>query len=507
MPNNRLAAMCAAVFVLVLSAAPRAAADGGTERFDLLYTRGVLALEAGEYTSAEQFFSDAAALNPGDAPCLLQLATARNRLGDYGGALAAAERAEALGVGLEGLALEKGCALAGLGRYDAALPFLETALRESPGDEGFTRYLMGICRAGRGNDAGAIECFALAEGVSLDLAPYAGYRRALSLARLGRRAEAQSILGELALAEPIDSSFRAELENALRGLRDKAPPKRWAFSAMGRYEYDSNVMLAPDSGEAGQITQHGDWRYLDTFRLDLDPIVTPRFVFSTDYQFVQSLHQTFTGYDLLGHELEPRMTFDLGSVSVYAGYGFDYCFLDGGSQDYFRMHSIFAGAEMPYSRYGFGRLSYRYSTGDYFLDYADPADNLDVRNAHAVGYDHYILPGGKADRYLRVGFSWDRTDTSGDNYFYDGYNMIAEALLPIACRVSLNLSAGYRIRDFSRGEAGRFDRCQEYRAMLIRPLTDCIDVALDYTTSYNSSTESAFRYDRDLFSMVVACHF
>ena len=76
-----------------------------------------------------------------------------------------------------------------------------------------------------------------------------------------------------------------------------------------------------------------------------------------------------------------------------------------------------------------------------------------------------------------------------------------------ACRVSLNLSAGYRIRDFSRGEAGRFDRCQEYRAMLIRPLTDCIDVALDYTTSYNSSTESAFRYDRDLFSMVVACHF
>lgn len=507
MPNKRPAAMCTAVFVLVLSAVPRAAAAGGAERFDLLYTRGILALEAGEYTGAERFFSDASALRPDDAPCLLQLATACNRLGKYGTALAAAERAEALAANIRRLPLEKGCALAGLGRYDEALPLLESALEETPDDEGFARYLIGICRAGRGNDAGAIECFSRAGEISPGLAPYARYREALSLARLGRRTEALGILGELAGAEPIDSSLRAELEDALRRLRGGGPPKRWAFSAMGRYEYDSNVMLAPDTAEAEQITQRGDWRYLDTFRLELDPVVTPRFVLSTDYQFIQSLHQTFNDYNLLGHELAPKVTFSLGRVSMYAGYGFDYCFLDGGRQDYFRMHSIFAGAEMPYSRYGLGRLSYRYATGDYFLEYTDPADNLDVRNAHTVGYDHYIFPGGKADRYLRVGFLWDRTDTAGDNYFYNGYNFAAESFVPLACRVSLNLAANYRIRDFSRNRTGRFDQCQEYRAMLLRPLTECIDVAFDYTTAYNSSSDSAFRYDRDLFSLVVGCHF
>jgi tetratricopeptide (TPR) repeat protein len=476
------------------------------ERADILFTRGILALDDGNYARAEDYFSQVHRLRPGDVPTLFFLGLARNRLGEYGAAVRLLEDVAGRDPRYPGVALERGYARAGLGMCREAIPLLEDAMREEP-QSGFACYLMGVCLAGTGEDLSALGYLSRAEALAPELGAPAAYQSAASLVKLGRDEEARRNLLRIIREEPEESRVSRAARELLARLEGRPAPKRVWVDATARYEYDSNVTLLPDNEALVDTSEKGDWRFMNTFQLKVSPVVRPRYDLSIYYRFLDSVHNHIGDFNLQGHELAPTFTVTLGRVNLFAGYEFDYYFLDDCHQSYYRTNGIFAGTDFQLSPHSLTRLQYRYTTGDYFLDFTAPEDNLDIRGANTVGFDHYLFLGGRADCYCRFAFSYDRNNTAGRNFTYNGYDFIWEFCAPLFQEVRLDAWARYLILDFPRSTTGRRDHRQEYNVMLLRPLNECFDVALNYGATINDSTVPLYQFDRNIYSLILACHF
>lgn len=488
--------------LLALAAPPAAVLNAEEDReAEIEIARGELALERGDYARAEACFARARGIRPGDPHILRGLGVALNRLGNYDGASRALGGAARIAPNLPGLDRERGYALAGEGKHGEALLFLDRALSARP-DDGLAEYLKGRCLAVAGDHAGAMDCYSRAAR-DPSLAPAAEYQSALSEAALGRGADARARIARLIREEPSGSTVSL----AARGLLGE-PAKRWWVYTTARYEYDSNVVLLPNDEALVDESRKDDFRFMNTFELKVSPVVRERYDLSVDYRFVQSVHNQIGDFNLQGHELAPTLTFSLADgVSAYGGYEFDYFALDDWHQDYYRTHALFSGIDYAATRHLLSRLSYRFTTGDYFLDHLSPDDNLDILNEHTIGLDQYLFLGGDRARFFRFSLSYDRNDTAGRNFFYNGYSFLWEFSTPVAEEVRLDAWARFLVMDFDRSTTGRRDRRQEYNVMLLRPLNGYLDVAFNYGAMLNGSNVPLYEFDRNIFSLIVACHF
>ena len=499
---------CISGFAFLLAAAtPLTASPAAkTPSFDILYTKGVLALEREDFRRAAAVLERARKIDPGDAACLYLLCVARNRAGDHTRALLLLDELERLDPQHPGISLERGYALCGLGRFRKAIPHLERAGEEYP-ENALARYMLGSAHAGLGDYRMARELFTEAGDLSPRIQPEASYRIAEMDIMIGKVDEAAERLRRLIETAPAGSRVARASSELIGRLRPPVTRKRWRLSTTTRYEYDSNVALAPDNTALIGVSKEGDFRLMNTALFTVSPLVTRRFNLSFDYFFLHSVHNRLGDFNLLGHELTPTATFTLDGANLYCGYEFDYYFLDDSRQDYYRLHSIFTGVDLFPSRNGLSRISYRYTTGDYFLSFDRPEDNLDVTNAHMMGLEQYIFFSERRDRYFRFGFFYDRNNTVGSDFFYNGFKFLGEFYLPLVEKISLDAWAQYYLRDFTRSTSNRRDHRQGYNVMLVRPLNEYLDVALNYNVTFNKSRDPLYRYDRHIFSAILACHF
>ncbi|HID89469.1 MAG TPA: tetratricopeptide repeat protein [Anaerolineae bacterium] len=405
-----------------------------------------------------------------------------------------------------GLGLERAYSLCGLGKYEQAISPLEKIVKEEPRNA-LARYLLGRAYAAVGDRQSAYDQLKAAADISPRLRAVSLYYAARSAIRMGKKDEARDILERIIAAESPETEI-ARASRELLKLHSVTPAaKRWWVSTTTRYEYDSNVALAPDDAAIVGVSEEGDFRFMNTFRLSVAPLVTKKLDFIVDYFFLHSLHNHLGDFNLLGHELTPMFVFKLGKATIRSGYEFDYFFLDDGHQDYYRTNSIFAGVDLQSGRSGLSRFTYRYTTGDYFLAFDRPEDDLDIKNAHALVLDHYIFFSGRPDSYVRFAFEYDRNNTVGRDFFYNGFSFLGEFCLPLVENISLDVWARYYLRNFPRSVTGRRDHRQEYNALLIRPLNEYMDVAFNYNATINDSREPLYRFDRNIFSVILACHF
>jgi len=115
--------LCAA---MLLCAGASWAAEG-SQRCEMLYSKGLARLHAGDYAGARQLFDAAVQADPADAHALYYRATVRGRVGDYAGAADDLRGALERDPSLDQAALDLGYVLLKLGRYDEATERLEEA--------------------------------------------------------------------------------------------------------------------------------------------------------------------------------------------------------------------------------------------------------------------------------------------------------------------------------------------------------------------------------------------
>jgi tetratricopeptide (TPR) repeat protein len=512
---------CLLAGVLVLSPVVASA----NTRSQLLYARGLVPFQEKKWEAAYRLFEQAVRADPSDAVATYYRGLTAARLGLWNVALQDVQSAVRLQPDIPRAALDLGIIHFELGQYETAEKWFEEASRQ-PCCTRTGALFRGLTRYRLGDDAEALTFLRQAED-DPELGLTARYYSALALLRQGETEKARSILAGLQSDRPDSEVGRVAADYLSkvpprRGVEftEKGPTaRRWSLRADAGFEYDSNVVLAPDDStvkESRGISDESDGR----FRVDLGG----RYRVATGgpvsllvgYDFSQSIHFNLTQYDLQGHQLRAEVTtpwrgVELGLTGGYEFYALDY-------RSYLQQ-----GSGTPWVTFFEGeraatRLYYSLGGHDYLRAPFEPY--LDSIH-HAGGIRQlYSLAEGKG--LLSAGYQLDYDDpvsSDGSEFEYVGSQFELAYACPLRDWARLHAGYAFRLDDYQSensrtgtdlapaGTKRRHDNQHQLALHLERDLAAQWTVALYYIGVMNNSNIDAFEYGRHIVGVNLGYQF
>jgi Flp pilus assembly protein TadD len=502
-------------------------------RSEVLYARGLVPFNSGQWEQAYRLFNEAVEADPSDAVAVYYRGVTQARRGMLGPAIQDLEHALKLKPTLPHGALDLGIAYFDAGQYAAARPWLQRA-REQPADRFTAAYFLGLTLYRLGDYAGALTALKDAEP-DPELRSSAHYYEGLALLKQGKAKAARAELAAVAHEQPESPIGRAA--QAYSGGEVRQPPgllaaarkKPWSAYAGLAFQYDSNVALAPsDSGlkTAQGIGQQDDGRAVIEAGGDYVLLDNDFGSVRAEYDFYQSMHFRLTEFDLQGH----RVRLDAGAHPTPLGYGlavtYDFYALD--YQSFFQEGLVtpwVAYAENPGAA---TQAYYTFRGRDFFRAPFNPArDSKD----NAFGLRQYLTLGA-VDRVLSFGYQFDSDSTAADDFDYNGNQVDIEAMFPVTNLATAQLGYLFRLEDYRHpnsrsavdqaayllGQAvRRHDSEHQFTVAVSRNLTEHVALTLAYIGVINDSNivevfsdgskHRPFEYDRHIVSAEVQVTF
>jgi tetratricopeptide (TPR) repeat protein len=288
-----------------------ATAFAQTENLQQTLRRGEAELDSGQYEDAKATLKGVLAKEPKNTTALVLLGRTHTLLGEYQDALKALGEAEAAGADVKG---DLGAVYYHSGDNAKALELLGPAAKAQPKNEDI-RYLHGLALYKAKQHKDARTEFEAARELSPEIEAETLVFSAASAIKLGEWKTAEKELKQaVAAAEPGSATEKAAKES-LRSVQ--AANKSFDFSSWLNYQFDTNVLLVPESGALftpeeisnkagarGVFVLDGAWRP----RLGGDWRGLAR------YGLYQSAH--FTNADVLGEFDVTNHSFSLGADRV-----------------------------------------------------------------------------------------------------------------------------------------------------------------------------------------------
>jgi len=469
-----------------------------------LTSRGLYLLQSGFDDDALESFEAALRADERDVDARYYRGLLRGRRGDLVGSIDDLRAALERKPDLHAAALELGVALVQSGEPRAAIPWLEQAQRQAEFAAPAALYL-GVAYLRLQELDRAAASLARVESSDPMLLQAGQYYRALLAYQRGDR-EAAAAGFRKVVDESPGTAFAREAGEFLSAIESREIVPYRLRGSVG-FEYDSNVILAPDDQALKQqagVANQEDGRF--TIAAGGSYIWRPEpFRVALGYDFFQSLHFDLEEFNLQDHRPSLVVSAARGPVQfgVLAEYNF---YLK--SDDRFLQE----GTAMPWVALSAGdrgrtEFSYRMRRRDFLLD------QFEVRDAfnHAFAARQVIFL-GSPQRQFAVGYRFDVDDPirGGESqrfaYFANEVNVGLSWDLPF----DVQGDAGYAFRReryrrvssvYVNDRDARRDNEHDVVASLSRPINDHFDVAAGYSGTINDSNARAFTYDRHIASI------
>ncbi|MBI3784191.1 MAG: tetratricopeptide repeat protein [Deltaproteobacteria bacterium] len=395
-------------------------------------------------------------------------------------------------------ALELGVTYFRAQRYDAALPWLEQA-RGDPLLSSRASLFIGLAQLRR-QDPQAAEPQFLRAAESEEFRLAGEFYLGVAAFRLGHEREAEAHFSAVLIHQP-DSVMAREARQYLELLRGSGAAK-YSLGATLSMQYDSNVILAPsDEAEKNAlgISRQGDGRFSVAAGGRYAPWRNDAFELWLGYQFFQSLYFDLTQYNLQEHQPQVDLVWHFKPVDV--GISGRYHFYLREADRFLQQGSGSAWMRVAEGDFGRTEISYLVRRRDYFE--RDLAGGLDALN-HAVDLRQFFYL-RSSDRYLWLGYAFDRNGaehTAGKMFAYDGNELQAGLgwTFP-ALDLSADLVYRFRHERYDSPSDGRRDHEHGVGFVLNRRLTDHLAIIAAYYGTFNDSTSTLYRYDRQIGSI------
>lgn len=475
-------------------------------RSQILYARGLVPFEQGNWQAAYQLFDEAVRADPNDAVARYYRGVAAARLAQWNLAAQDIERAAELRPDLPRVALDLGIIYFELQQFERAQQSLERAYRQ-PRDRFAAALFLGVTAYRMGREDEALRYFADAEK-DPKLRPTARYYSALVQLQRSDTEQGRAMLAELSRAHPETQVGRiaGQYVTAEAAVPEPQRERRWSLYGTAGFEYDSNVVLAPDDEavqESRRISDESDVRlrlgFGGGYRLWDGGLISA----IAGYDFHQSIHLDLTEFDLQGHRLRldlatPWRPFQLGITGMYDFYALDYrTFLQQAlGSPWLAFHE---------DEWNATRVFYALRGRDYFREPFDPF--LDSVN-HAVGIEHLLLFGERGR--ARAAYQFDDNDPpsrNGNDFQYQGHQLGLEAELPLGGIADAIFGYVFRLEDYdlpnSRSPEGfrRHDHAHQLATRLQRQLIGRWYANVTYLGVFHGSNLPEFEYDRHVFGV------
>ncbi|HUI26061.1 MAG TPA: tetratricopeptide repeat protein [Candidatus Kryptonia bacterium] len=488
-------------------------------RSQALYARGLVPFHNGRWDDAYRLFDQAVKADAKDAVALYYRGLTAARRGQPNLAIPDLEQAAQLRPQLPHLALDLGVAYFDAGQYATAIPWLERA-RETAADRFPAAFFLGLTHYRLNDFAKAGPYLAEAEK-DPELRTVAHYYAGLVLLRQGRESEGRTELSQASQGRPDSETTRAAqgyLSGAAAVQRPPAPPgtpyaKRWSVYGDVKFEYDSNVAIAPDNSGLRQslgIAGAGDGRAVIGFGGAYKFLDSDVGHLTGSYDFYQSMHFQLHQFDLQGHRVQLEGARDVGPVQLGLGGTYDFYALN--YQSFFQDVLVTPWVALPEGEATTTQAYYTFRGRDFFRNPFDPA-----RDSHdnAGGIRQYGLL-GSADRVFSVGYQFDADDPisqSGDDFQYKGNQFDFDVQMPIANLARGEFSYLFRLEDYQFPNSRtsftkrRHDNEHQIIVACARDLTDYLELNLAFLADLNNSNIPDFEYNREIISIGIRAHY
>ncbi len=489
--------------VVGLCAVAPAAASEESRR---LNARGLWLLQSGFEADALDAFEKALAADPGEIEARYYRGMLRGNRGELAASLEDLRAVLRARPDLHQAALELGVGLVQSGAYRESLPWLKQAQQVAAFEAKASLYL-GLAYLRLDELDTAAAAFQQVRSDDAKIAQAARYYVGVVAYQQEHWSAAETAFREVA-AQHLGSAYESEAAGFLLSLQKREHVPYRLRGSIG-FEYDSNVILAPDDQVLKQragVSNQEDGRFSvaagGTYAWRLEPVRI-----AASYDFYQSLHFDLHEFNLQDHRPAIELSTRRGPVEmgVLGEYNF-----------YLKETSSFLqeGIAMPWLAVNagdFGRteLSYRMRRRD-FLD-----DQFEIRDAfNHAGAVRQIVYLGPGQRYVSLGYRFDVDDP------VDGGD--AQAFAYFANEV--NTGIGWELPFEVLGQASYAFRHETYRAKssiytdspdarrdnehdivvaLSRSLCESVSVSTGYSGTINNSNAAAFEYDRHIASVAL----
>lgn len=507
------------VFLALLLTPSAGIAD---ERSKMLWSRGLIELQAERPSAALELFQQAVDADPSDMQGRYYRAVARARMGDREGAIADLRAVVAAEPEFGEAALDLGVTLVEEQRYDEAVPWLEQAQR-SPELATRASLFLGIAQLRANQLEAAKGSFArVVDDPTHGMT--ARYYAGVVDYQLGNRDAAQAAFTAVVAAQP-DSAVGREAQRFLDLLH--SPSGRWySLSAGLGLSYDSNVILAGANGALAQnvlgVSRQNDGEATIRAGALVVPWQRDATGISLAYDFFQSYHFELAEFDLQAHTVTAQIASESGPFRFGALGRYDYELLD--TQSFLQAATGSPWVTMRTGDIGRLVLFYRMVWGDY------KQIQFNVRNSfnHAFGITQFFQLGSE-ERVLWLGYQFDLEDPDIDealvesgaftvdeaeSFAYNGneVNLGVAWRFPFEINSETRLAYRYEYYDpesalFTPSEARRRDHDFLFSLSLRRRIWEGIDAVVGYFGDFNDSNDPDFDYDRSVVSIGVEARY
>jgi tetratricopeptide (TPR) repeat protein len=507
--------------VVVTALLALAGSAQGSVKSKMLYSRGVIELNAGRTQAALDLFNQAVAEDPSDGYALYYRGVTRGQLGDHDGAISDLTAALNAQPTLKRAALELGIALVQKEEFDDAMPLLERA-RESPELKARASFFLGVCRLRRGEYNRSRQLFETAAAADEKLANSAHYYEGIIAYRQGDRPKAIEHFQAVVDKAP-ESQIAGEARKLIEALETTARP--WQLYAGTAFQWDSNVELGPNStvpalggGTAEFISGKSDGRWLFNLGGSYRLLDWERVTLALGYDFYQSLHFQETQFNIQNHAQIMDLQYSTNYVDMGVAARHDFTLRE--TDKFLQSGTVLPWVSVPTGEWAETQASFRFLVNDFYggVEAGGNDADFDLRDAYNyAGALREVFDLGAA-RYLWLGYRFDQEDPVGDTdtgsqaFAYDGHQVETgfSWTLPSAYGMEGGYSYRYELYDNASREPDamgdptlpqRRDNIHGVYFLIHVPLPAFFEpVNFEMTcgvlSTFNNSNQTAFDYER-----------
>ena len=278
------------------------------------------------------------------------------------------------------------------------------------------------------------------------------------------------------------------LDKDISGLIvEEGEDKRWTFKAFAGVEYDDNLTVV-EQDIVSNVDDSALILEVDaTYRL----LKGEGYSAEASYNFYQSIHEDVSTFDLQSHTGNLLVEKEVSEMDLSLNYAYSYLRLD--NVDFLGIHSISPGIGYLMRPDTYVTFNYSYMSKDFMQSSNDGRD----ANNQAIGSDvYYFFLDNKT--YAMLGYRAVFENAHDTQFDYDAHKLYANLKFPLRWKTTAALSYRYEIRDYNLNPAiavDREDNIHIFDIRLTRPITDSLELSLEYEYTNSDSNLESSHYD------------
>jgi tetratricopeptide (TPR) repeat protein len=464
------------------------------EKGQALYRRG-------EYEEALEDFKEARAREPQSAMVAYYLGLTFKKMENFNEAVRNFREAVTLQPQVKEAFVELADVYYAIEKNDEALHALEVAEREGvePAQTAFLRGLV-LLKKSRFDEAAA--AFEKSKALDPKLAASADFQIATVYERQGKRAEAINRFRALAAADPESSVGEMAQQQADVLTLKRRPAKRFHATADVQYQYDSNVVLKPDSSVTATISGKRDSAAVVAARAEYEPELTAPYGLKLQYALYLSEYRELKNFNVQSHTLGASPAYRIGNNTAQLQLNGNYTLVD--NAKYLRFLSAAPVYSFVTGEDQYAQASLRYQKNDFLA--APPTPDEDRSgNDVAAGISWFRLVAGQKG-YVNLKYELNKDKTTGVNWSYLGNKLYAAALYPVSERIRVMMGLEAYDQNFDNPNTSfqnqkRKDRTYTANIQGLYEITRAVDLHLQYMYIKERSTIDVYGYHKDIVGL------